>query len=629
MSVLADTLKSVHLTRLALTDFRSYAAVDVPLEPGVTIFGGANGEGKTNLVEAVGYAATLASHRAAQDAPLIRAGAEQAIIRAAVSTSANDALVEIELNAGRANRVRLNRAPLSRPREVLGVLRTVLFAPEDLALVKGDPGERRRFLDDLLVAMAPRYAAVRADYERVLKQRTALLKSAGPKGGPKGNRQSREAVTATLDVWDAHLARTGAELLVAREHLVQALRPHVERAYLAVAGGDRGPAEIAYRRSFERRPRVDARMGGERPDRRTTPRASMSHGERVRAAEKSLRAALLEVRSSELDRGVCLAGPHRDELELSIRDLPARGYASHGESWSLALALRLASFDLLRAGREDPVLILDDVFAELDAGRRDRLAALVATAEQVLVTAAVPEDVPAILAGARFTVSAGALTSPGAPLPMRPDPERARLAAEALARARADAWARGERPGPAGRAGSPPARIKIRIVERTGATPPGAQSAAWSARPRRDDPQPLNAAVGGLLSARGWRQRVAVGAVFGDWPQIVGPQLALHTRPDGFENGELTVTADSDAWAAQVRLMAPQLLKRLAEELGHGTVHQNPRQRPVRPAKTIRPVSCQMSSFSLLRSPCRGEARPPHPRAPGRQHVLPSNRDSP
>jgi DNA replication and repair protein RecF len=398
VSLLADTLKSVHLTRLALTDFRSYAAVDVPLEPGVTIFGGANGEGKTNLVEAVGYAATLTSHRAAQDAPLIRAGAEQAIIRAAISTSSNDALVEIELNAGRANRVRLNRAPLTRPRDVLGVLRTVLFAPEDLALVKGDPGERRRFLDDLLVAMAPRYAAVRADYERVVKQRTALLKSAGPKGGPKGNRQSREAVTATLDVWDAHLARTGAELLVAREHLVHALRPHVERAYLAVAGDGRGPAEIAYRRSFEAPDEV-----AEHSD------ASGSHGDRVRAAERSLRAALLEVRSSELDRGVCLAGPHRDELELSIRDLPARGYASHGESWSLALALRLASFDLLRSGREDPVLILDDVFAELDAGRRERLAALVATAEQVLVTAAVPADVPEILNGARFTVVAGAL----------------------------------------------------------------------------------------------------------------------------------------------------------------------------------------------------------------------------
>ena len=397
----------MHLTRLALTDFRSYTDVDVPLTPGVTIFSGPNGEGKTNLVEAVGYAATLASHRAAQDAPLIRKGADQAIIRAAISTSANDALVEIELNAGRANRVRLNRTPLGRPREVLGVLRTVLFAPEDLALVKGDPGERRRFLDDLLVAMAPRYAAVRADYDRVVKQRTALLKSAGPKGGPKGTRQSREAVMATLDVWDAHLARAGAELIVAREHLVAALRPHVENSYAAVAGDGRGPAAIEYKRSFECDDQDEA-----------------THGERVRAAEQALREALLEVRASELDRGVCLAGPHRDELELSVRGLPARGYASHGESWSLALALRLASFGLLRAGREDPVLILDDVFAELDAGRRDRLATLVAEAEQVLVTAAVPEDIPSLLTGAHFRVCAGTLAPVAdAPAPEDPAPE--------------------------------------------------------------------------------------------------------------------------------------------------------------------------------------------------------------
>ena len=384
----------MHLTRLALTDFRSYPSVDLALGPGVTIFSGPNGEGKTNLVEAVGYVATLASHRVAHDAPLIRQGAERAIIRANVRGAVSDTLVEIELNPGRANRVRLNRAPVTKPREVLGLLRTVLFAPEDLTLVKGDPGERRRFLDDLLVAMAPRYAAVRADYDRVVKQRTALLKSAGPKGGPRGTRQSREAVMATLDVWDAHLARTGAELIVAREHLVAALRPPVENSYAAVAGGGRGPAALEYRRSF----------GSDEPHEEAT------HGERVRAAEQALREALLEVRASELDRGVCLAGPHRDELELSVRDLPARGYASHGESWSLALALRLASFDLLRSGREDPVLILDDVFAELDAGRRNRLATLVADAEQVLITAAVPEDVPSILTGARFSVSAGTAT---------------------------------------------------------------------------------------------------------------------------------------------------------------------------------------------------------------------------
>ena len=420
----------MHLTRLALTDFRSYTDVDVLLAPGVTIFSGQNGEGKTNLVEAVGYAATLASHRAAQDAPLIRKGADQAIIRTAISTAANDALVEIELNAGRANRVRLNRTPLTRPRDVLGVLRTVLFAPEDLALVKGDPGDRRRFLDDLLVAMAPRYAAVRADYDRVLKQRTALLKSAGPKGGPKGNRESREAVTATLDVWDAHLARTGAELLVAREHLVTALRPHVEKSYAAVAGDGRGPAAIEYKRSFESQPPDEGGTVLAGTGQAGKDEAGTTHGERVRAAEQALKEALLEVRASELDRGVCLAGPHRDELELSVRGLPARGYASHGESWSLALALRLASFDLLRAGREDPVLILDDVFAELDAGRRDRLAALVAEAEQVLVTAAVPEDIPSLLTGAHFRVSAGTLTEVEGPQ-AEPGTARARHRAEA------------------------------------------------------------------------------------------------------------------------------------------------------------------------------------------------------
>jgi DNA replication and repair protein RecF len=394
----------LHLTRLALTDFRSYRSVDVTLEPGVTIFGGPNGEGKTNLVEAVGYVATLSSHRAAHDAPLIRAGAGQAIIRAAVRDEVRDNLVEIELNPGKTNRVRLNKTPMGKPREILGILRTVLFAPEDLSLVKGDPGERRRFLDDLLVAMAPRYAGVRADYDRVLKQRTALLKSAGPKAGTragaKGDRASgrskdaREAVMATLDVWDAHLARAGAELLVAREHLVTSLRPHVENSYAAVAGGTRGPAAINYRRSF---------AGEALPD-------EAPFSERHLAADEALRAALLEARENELDRGMCLAGPHRDELELSVRGLPARGYASHGESWSLALALRLASFGLLRAGRQDPVLILDDVFAELDTGRRERLAALVADAEQVLVTAAVAEDVPEILAGARFTVADGGLT---------------------------------------------------------------------------------------------------------------------------------------------------------------------------------------------------------------------------
>jgi DNA replication and repair protein RecF len=385
----------VHLTRLALTDFRSYPELSIELGAGVTTFSGPNGEGKTNLVEAIGYLATLGSHRVATDGPLVRHGAQRAVLRAAVTGVQGSSLVEIELNPGRANRVRLNRAPLSRPRDILGALRTVLFAPEDLALVKGDPGERRRFLDELLVATAPRWAGVRADYERVLRQRTALLKSAGAKGHLRG--PAREAMTATLEAWDGQLARAGAALLAGRMHLVAALRPHVTAAYEAVSGGPVGQASaISYRSSVADEPGPDSAEPGLPDD--------------VAGLEAMMLKALVAVRSSELDRGVCLVGPHRDELALSIGGLPARGYASHGESWSLALALRLASFALLRADREDPVLLLDDVFAELDAGRRDRLAGLVADAEQVLITAAVPADVPTVLAGPRFDVSAGVIS---------------------------------------------------------------------------------------------------------------------------------------------------------------------------------------------------------------------------
>ena len=378
----------MHLTRLALTDFRSYAELSLELGPGVTTFSGPNGEGKTNLVEAIGYLATLGSHRVATDAPLVRRGADRAVLRAAVSGAQGGTLVEIELNPGRANRVRLNRAPMPRPRDILATLRTVLFAPEDLALVKGDPGERRRFLDELLVATAPRYAGVRADYERVLRQRTALLKSAGAKGHLRG--AARESMTATLDAWDAQLAQAGAPLLAGRMRLVAALRPHVTAAYEAVSGGSPGDScEISYRASAFNNNEFDNDMAG---------------------LEVAMLKALAGIRASELDRGVCLVGPHRDELELFVGGLPARGYASHGESWSLALALRLASFALLKQDSEDPVLILDDVFAELDTGRRDRLAALVSSGEQVLITAAVPADVPDVLAGVRFTVRAGVVT---------------------------------------------------------------------------------------------------------------------------------------------------------------------------------------------------------------------------
>ncbi len=392
----------MHLTRLALTDFRSYPELGLELGAGVSTFSGLNGEGKTNLVEAIGYLATLGSHRVATDAPLVRRGADRAVLRAAVTGAQGSALVEIELNPGRANRVRLNRAPMPRPRDILGALHTVMFAPEDLALVKGDPGERRRFLDELLVATAPRYAGVRADYERALRQRTALLKSAGSKGHLRG--AARESMTATLDAWDAQLAQAGAPLLAGRMRLVSALRPHVTAAYEAVSGGSVSgrPGEssgMSYRA---------ATLNNDGLDNAGT--AGPGQDGDVSGLETAMLKALAEVRASELDRGVCLVGPHRDELDLFIGGMPARGYASHGESWSLALALRLASFALLREGREDPVLILDDVFAELDEGRRDRLAALVAEGEQVLITAAVPADVPALLAGARFTVGAGMVT---------------------------------------------------------------------------------------------------------------------------------------------------------------------------------------------------------------------------
>jgi len=390
----------VHLTRLALTDFRSYPELSIELGAGVTTFSGPNGEGKTNLVEAIGYLATLGSHRVATDGPLVRHGAQRAVLRAAVTGAQGSSLVEIELNPGRANRVRLNRAPMPRPRDILGALRTVLFAPEDLALVKGDPGERRRFLDELLVATAPRYAGVRADYERVLRQRTALLKSAGAKGHLRG--PARAAMTATLDTWDGQLARTGASLLAGRIRLVAALRPHVAAAYEAVSGGPAVQSSaMSYRSSIADEPGPDSPEPGQ-------PEPGLA--DEAAGLEAIMLKALAGVRASELDRGVCLVGPHRDDLALSIGGLPARGYASHGESWSLALALRLASFALLRDGREDPVLLLDDVFAELDAGRRDRLAGLVADGEQVLITAAVPADVPAVLTGPRFNVCAGVIS---------------------------------------------------------------------------------------------------------------------------------------------------------------------------------------------------------------------------
>lgn len=381
----------MHLTHLSLADFRSYARAEVPLGPGVVVFVGPNGQGKTNLVEAVEYLASLHSHRVSTDAPLVREGAERGLIRAGVEREGRGTAVELEINPGRANRAWVNRGSAVRPRDVLGTLRTVLFAPEDLSLVKGDPGERRRFLDELLVARSPRLAAVRQDYERVLKQRNALLKSAA-----MARRSSAgQADLSTLDVWDGHLARSGAQLTAARLDLVGVLGPLVDKAYQEVAPGG-GPAGMEYRSS----------MGAAAEELLAAP-SSPDVGSLAERLEQALHTALGQARKQEVERGVTLVGPHRDELLLRLGSLPAKGYASHGESWSMALALRLASYELLRADGDEPVLLLDDVFAELDVRRRQRLAELVASGEQVLVTAAVSEDVPPALAGERFQVAGG------------------------------------------------------------------------------------------------------------------------------------------------------------------------------------------------------------------------------
>ncbi len=393
----------MHVAHLTLHNFRSYVDVDVALGPGVTAFIGRNGQGKTNLVEAVDYLARLTSHRVSSDAPLVRHGSDQAVVRALVVRDERQALLEVELNPGRSNRARINKSPLPRSRELIGMVRTVLFSPEDLALVKGDPSDRRRFLDDLLVLRAPRYAGVRSDYDRVLRQRNSLLKTAGAARRSGSGSSRAESALSTLGVWDSHLARTGAELLAARLALVEELKPLVGKAYEAVArGASRSDATIAYRPSFDLPEPIEQQLqeyDGQLPDRAELADALTAEVERRR--------------DDELDRGVSLVGPHRDELTLMLGPLPVKGYASHGESWSFALSLRLASYDLLRAGGDDPILILDDVFAELDTERRQRLAEMVADAEQVLVTAAVPADVPEALDGTRITVAEGVVSSAG------------------------------------------------------------------------------------------------------------------------------------------------------------------------------------------------------------------------
>ena len=375
---------------LSLRDFRNYETAELPLEPGANVLIGSNGQGKTNLVEALGYLSTLGSHRVSVESAMVRQGQDSAIIRARVENGEKAILLEVQLNRTGANRAQANRSAI-KSRELPRYFSSVLFAPEDIMLIRGEPSGRRKFLDQLLVLRAPRMTAVMTDYERVLKQRNTLLKSA---------RASNGSQLGTLDIWDERLVTLGSEIIEARSTLVADLAPEVAHAYASVAGADHSASLGSY---------LSIRALSAEDD--VEPDTSSVVGDRITAdlAAEGFRAALDRLRRAELARGVTLAGPHRDDLVLRLNGLPARGYASHGESWSFALALKLASAQLLRreSNAGDPVLVLDDVFAELDQSRRDRLAAAVADFEQVLITAAVLDDVPKSLFGRVVHISAG------------------------------------------------------------------------------------------------------------------------------------------------------------------------------------------------------------------------------
>ncbi|MDJ0352502.1 DNA replication/repair protein RecF [Pseudarthrobacter sp. PH31-O2] len=400
----------MYLEQLSLTDFRSYAQVELSLEPGVTVLVGSNGIGKTNLMEAIGYLASLSSHRVSSDAPLLRFGTDRAMIRAKLVRGEQSTVLELEINAARANRARINRSNPVRARDILGICQTVLFAPEDLALVKGDPSSRRRFLDELLVSLIPRHAATRSDYDRVLKQRNALLKSARSGRFSPGHE-------STLDVWDQHMARAGAELLHARLELVERLGPHLKSAYAQLTDGSK-EAGVIYRSTLQGVVDDDGAVPAEALVAVPGPNGQVPGPGDLRLlsidqlTERYIQ-AFASSRRRELERGISLVGPHRDELELVLGSAPAKGYASHGETWSMCLSLRLASYyvmlDDARTGGSAPILILDDVFAELDVQRRRKLAAIVSGAEQVLVTAAVEDDIPTELAGRRVRVVPGGI----------------------------------------------------------------------------------------------------------------------------------------------------------------------------------------------------------------------------
>jgi DNA replication and repair protein RecF len=382
----------VIVTHLNLTDFRNYETVDLELVTGANVFVGSNGQGKTNLVEALGFLSTLGSHRVSTDHAMVRAGRDAAIVRARLQNGDRQVLAEVQINRTGANRAQVNRSAI-KTRDLPRYFSSVLFAPEDLALVRGEPSGRRRFMDELLVQRSPRLSGVMVDYERVLKQRNSLLKSARA-SGVRANQLS------TLEIWDERLVEFGAELIQARSALIADLLPEVRTAYSAIAGADHH-ASLASHLSI---------LSSDTSEEATIEQGAVRAGA-LDLAEiaTNFRAALVRLRRAEVERGITLAGPHRDDLVLELNDLPARGYASHGESWSFALSLKLAAAAVLRreSASGDPVLILDDVFAELDESRRGRLARAIDGFEQVLITAAVLDDVPGELAGHIVRIRAG------------------------------------------------------------------------------------------------------------------------------------------------------------------------------------------------------------------------------
>jgi DNA replication and repair protein RecF len=381
----------MHVKHLTLSNFRNYKTVELPLNQGINLLVGKNGQGKTNLAEAIFYAATLSSHRVSGYLPLIRQGESKAIIRLLARFEERENLIELELNLQGANRARINKSDAPRVRDILGYVNAVIFSPEDLDIVKRDPSNRRSFIDELIIQLTPRMAGVYSDYERVLKQRNSLLKSS--KNIPSGS-----SSLSTLESWDQSLVRIGSEIIAARFDITTRLAPHLSDAYSAIADEKNDPS-IKLKTSLLSND-LESDSSNE----------FLENGNREEI-ENLFQLRLKEVRNKELERGVTLVGPHRDDLLLLLGSLPAKGYISHGESWSYALALKLASAELIRkeARAGDPVLILDDVFAELDSTRRSRLASLVSHNEQVIITAAVAEDVPSELSATRFYVQAGSL----------------------------------------------------------------------------------------------------------------------------------------------------------------------------------------------------------------------------